>query len=149
MRIVESFHNSAGVADVKRKSTPSYLLHKQSGRGRAAWTDSTGKRQQHLLPGPFNSSESRTAFARLQLELELAPHQRSPASTHGLTVNEVLLAFMEWAPTHYRTADGRETSEIRELKWSIKFVRELYGTVPAREFGPRITRRSTTGRTAL
>ena len=52
-----------------RKPVPSYLVHKQSGRGRAVWYDSSGTRRQKLLPGWFNASESRTAFARLQLEL--------------------------------------------------------------------------------
>ena len=50
-----------------RKLTPSYLQHRQSGRGRAVWTDATGRRRERLLPGLFNSQESRTAFAKLQL----------------------------------------------------------------------------------
>jgi len=32
----------------RRKSAPSYLPHKQSGRARAVWTDSTGERHQKL-----------------------------------------------------------------------------------------------------
>jgi len=38
-----------------RKPVPSYLFHKQSGRGRAVWTDADGTPQQQLLPGPFKS----------------------------------------------------------------------------------------------
>ena len=63
----------------KRKPTPSYLHHKQSGRGRAVWTDTAGIRQQKLLPGAYDSEESRTAFARLQLELAASPHQATEA----------------------------------------------------------------------
>ena len=63
-----------------------------------------------------------------------------PARSNA-TVSEVLLAFMQWAATHYRTPDGEPTSEIGELKWSIKPVRELYGHTPATEFGPRAARR--------
>jgi integrase len=120
-----------------RKPTPSYLLHRQSGRARAVWTDQTGTRQQKLLPGPFDSPESRTAFARLQLELETAPHLPPVAQRAGVSVNEVLLAFMRWAATHYRTPSGAPTTEIGELKWSIRPVRELYGDTQAAEFGPR------------
>jgi integrase len=121
-----------------RKPTPSYLLHKQSGRARAVWTDQNGTRQQKLLPGPFDSAESRTAFARLQLELETAPHLAPSASARaGVSVSEALLAFMQWAATHYRTPAGEPTTEIGELKWSIRPVRELYGETPAAEFGPR------------
>ena len=120
-----------------RKPTTSYLLHRQSGRARAVWTDSAGTRQQKLLPGPFDSTESRTAFARLQLELETAPHLPTVAQRAGVSVNEVLLAFMQWAATHYRTPAGEPTTEIGELKWSLRPVRELYGDTPAAEFGPR------------
>ena len=56
-----------------RKPTPSYLFHKQTGRARAVWTDRHGTRHDKLLPGGHDSPESRTAFARLQLELEASP----------------------------------------------------------------------------
>lgn len=121
----------------RRKPTPSYLLHKQSGRARALWTDSTGTRQQKLLPGPYDSAESRTAFARLCLELQTAPLQTPNVQPAGLNLNEVLLAFMDWAATHYRTPSGEPRTEIGELNLSLRPVRELYGTTPAAEFGPR------------
>jgi hypothetical protein len=63
-----------------RRPTPSYLLHKQSGRARAVWTDQAGTRQQKLLSGEYDSPEFRTAFAGLQLELETSPH-RLPDTT--------------------------------------------------------------------
>ncbi|MBP3957173.1 site-specific integrase [Gemmata sp. G18] len=118
----------------RRKPTPSYLLHKQSERARAVWTDSTGTRQQKLLPGLFDSPESRSAFARLLLELEVAPHART--NPDGATVNEVLLAFITFAETHYRRADGTTTNELDEYKLVSRHVRELYGDRPAAEFGP-------------
>jgi hypothetical protein len=121
----------------RRNPTPSYLLHKQSGRARAVWTDQTGIRQQKLLPGAYDSPESRTAFARLQLELEAAPPGHTQAARSSVTVNQVLLGFLNWAATHYRTATGEPTTEIHELKWSIKPIRELYGHTPAVDFGPR------------
>src|SRR5262249_7408287 len=36
-----------------------------------------------------------------------------------------------------RTPDGEPTTEIGELKLSLRPVRELYGLTPAAEFGPR------------
>ena len=121
----------------RRNPTPSYCLHKQSGRARAVWTDQTGTRQQKLLPGEYDSTESRTAFARMQLELEAVPRHPPGGTRRAVSVNEMLLAFMDWAATHYRTATGEPTTEIHELNWSLKPVRELYGTTPATEFGPR------------
>jgi hypothetical protein len=50
-----------------RNLTPSYLLHQQSGRGRLVWSDALGIRHERLLPGAFNSTESLTAKARLEI----------------------------------------------------------------------------------
>ena len=119
----------------RRKLTPSYLEHKQSGKGRAVWTDSAGTRQQKLLPGPFDSPESRAAHARLALELATSP-AAALADPGGITVNEVLIAYLEHAGHHYRYADGRPTSEIYEVKIVAKAIRELYGEKPVAEFGP-------------
>lgn len=91
-----------------RKTTPSYLPHHQSGKARAVWSDSTGQRHFRMLPGPFNSPESRTAFARLQLELESSP-LGTLTDPIGITVNEVLLAYIEHAERHYRGVDGTPT----------------------------------------
>jgi integrase len=119
----------------RRKPTPSYLFHKQSGRARAVWTDTNGTRQQKLLPGAYDSAESRTAFARMQLELETSP-AANVAGPNGVTLNEVLLAYLVHAQQHYRGPDGDPTDEIRHVKTVCRFVRELYGDVPAAEFGP-------------
>lgn len=56
----------------RRKSTRR-TCHNQSGRGSAVRTDALGLRQQKLLPGEYDSHESRTAFDKLQLELAAAP----------------------------------------------------------------------------
>jgi integrase len=116
-----------------RNPTPSYLTHKQSGRARAVWYDAAGVRRQTLLPGPHGSQESRTAFARLLLVVETAPH-RAPGANPAPSVSEVLLAFLDHAERYYRHADGTPTSEVKEIKASIAPVRELYGMTPAAEF---------------
>ena len=59
-----------------RNLTSSYILHKQSGRGRLVWSDALGVRHEKLLPGKFNSPESLTAKARLELELAASPSAR-------------------------------------------------------------------------
>jgi integrase len=119
-----------------RKTIPSYLPHKQSGRARAVWTDRTGVRQYRLLPGLYDSPESRAAFAQLLLELDAAPHATRTPDPVGVTVNEVLLAYVEHAERHYRGPDGFPTDEVRQIKVACRIVRELYGTIPVVEFGP-------------
>jgi hypothetical protein len=140
-RTVESFHSSArGIRTVstRRNPTPSYLPHKRSGRARAVWTDTLGERHQKLLPGKYDSLESRTAFARLQLELETSPLASLIDSAYptGISVNELCLAYTVHAEQHYLGRDGKPTDEIRHVKTVSRFVRELYGLKPASEFGP-------------
>ena len=76
-----------------RHPLPSYLPHRQSGRARAVWTDPTGTRQFRMLPGAYDSTESRAAFATLLLELEAFPHRGRLSDPDGITINEVLLAY--------------------------------------------------------
>ena len=119
----------------RRKSTPSYLEHKQSGKGRAVWTDAVGIRHQKLLPGAFESAESREAFARLLLELATSPVV-VVAGPESISVNELLHAYYEHAEKYYADADGKPTKEIGCMKSATKPVRELYGELPAAQFGP-------------
>ncbi|MCE9567341.1 MAG: tyrosine-type recombinase/integrase [Planctomycetes bacterium] len=120
----------------RRKPTPSYLPHKQSGRARAVWTDSAGTRHQKLLPGHFDSSESRAAFGTLQLELEAAPHSIQTTDRKSISLAELLLAYDDHAQQHYRTPDGRPTSEIHEVRIVVRALRTLYGDTIVSEFGP-------------
>lgn len=104
----------------RRKATPSYLPHSQSGKARAVWTDSAGTRHYRMLPGAYDSKESREAFARLLLELEAAPHQPAAANPAEMTMAELLLAFLDHAERHYRGPDGKPTSEIYEVKVVVR-----------------------------
>ena len=89
-----------------------------------------------MLPGAFDSPESRTAFAQLQLELETAPLRTVGLSADTITMNEVLLAFLDYAEGHYLGEGGEPTREVEHIKTVNKHVRELYGTTPATSFGP-------------
>ena len=58
---------------MKRNAIPSYLRHGPRDQARACWTDRTGTRKFRLLPGRYDSPESREAYARLVLEIESGP----------------------------------------------------------------------------
>ena len=118
-----------------RNSLPSYLPHKQSGKARAVWTDTLGIRHFKMLPGSFDSPESKTAFARLQLELTSAP-VAAVDNAVSLTISEILLAYLEHASTYYVDDEGSQTKELGCMKSAIKPVLELYGGMPAIRFGP-------------
>ena len=119
-----------------RNLTPTYTLHKQSGRGRLIWTDTAGVRHEKLLPGAHGSEESLTAKARLELELATNP-TRTVGNSNDISVAEVLAAYFTYAARYYVDAEGEPTNELENMKVAVRPVRELYADTPAAEFGPR------------
>src|SRR5262245_38086953 len=120
---------------------PSYSHHKPTDQAYVRIPDGKGGRRVIYL-GKHGSPESQAEYRRILAELQARPiaARSSPtavARSAALTVNEMLLAFMRWAATHYRTPAGEPTTEIGELKWSLRPVRELYGHTPVTEFGPK------------
>jgi hypothetical protein len=79
-----------------RNLSPTYSIHKPSGRGRLVWYDATGTRQQKLLPGAYGSEESPTAKATPELELTVSPTRAPAVDPTGLTTAEPLVA--SWPP---------------------------------------------------
>jgi len=122
----------------KRKPVAKYVEHKQSGRARVIYYDSTGKRREQLLPGLFNSIESTQAYGKFLLEQQVAPKGSAiPESDRDwLSLVEVLESYNTHAESHYRGPDGKVTSELREHKLVIRALREMYGETPAKDFGP-------------
>ncbi len=127
-----------------RQSTPrnpSLRRHKPSGLGVV-----TLNGKDHYL-GHWPAGQKRppeavqTAYDHLLAEW-LAGGRRLPGDNleqdhaGGLTVNELILAFYRHAERHYRREDGTTTSELVLYRYSLKPLRELYGTLPASEFSP-------------
>lgn len=118
-----------------RNPFPTPRCHK----GRAVIDVYDGPARRTVTLGAWGSPEAEQEFARLMAERRVSAQLPVPsgAPASNATINEVLLGFMRWAATHYRTPDGQPTTEIKELKSSLRPVRELYGATPAAEFGPK------------
>lgn len=114
---------------------PSYRLHKQSGQAIVTVRSAEGCRRDVLL-GPHGSPESTTAYERILADLRIGPSAGAPPPPLDPSVNQVLLAFLTHASSHYRRPDTTPTGEVKEFKLSVRPVRLLYGTTPARAFGP-------------
>jgi integrase len=112
-------------------SVPTYRLHKPSGQ--AVITIRSGATRRDVYLGEYGSPESKAEYARLVAVT--AAGAPGPAR-RDVTVSEILVGFLKWAATHYRDPGGNPTSELNELKLSLRPVRDLYGTTPAAEFGP-------------
>lgn len=114
-----------------KSDTPSYCLHKRSGRG---YVTICG--QQRLLPGAHASEESRAAYDRLIAEW-LNAGRTIPVANVRTTVSTIAIAFWKHAQTFYVHPDGPPTGEAQNYRLALKPLRRMYGGTPAGEFGPK------------
>jgi integrase len=118
------------------RKAPAYSLHAATGQARVTWTDDTGTRHDILLPGAYNSEESLAEYGKLLLQVKTSPLRHGERVPAGITVAELLLAFLKHADTYYRDADGKPGKEIGHIKIVARVTRDLYGATAAAEFGP-------------
>ncbi len=118
------------------KKVPSYTLHKASGR---AVVRLSGR--DHYL-GPYGTQESHQAYNRLIAEWLSTQRSKQPTKPKslqqldGMLVVQVIDRYRTFAETYY-AKDGKPTKEFENLKYALKPLRELYGSTPARDFGPK------------
>jgi hypothetical protein len=119
------------------RSIPSYRRHKQSGQAIVTLPDGTGGRRDVLL-GRWQSPESHQEFARVIAAWQAAGRRLidEPATTGDLSIHELLVAFLRHADQHYRHADGRPTSEVREYECTFRPLKALFGNTRAVDFSP-------------
>lgn len=114
---------------------PTYRLHKARN---VAVVTIDGRN--HYL-GSYGSPESREKYARLIAEWERFA-KRPPAPIRDSTghpdllVGELILAYFGHVQNYY-VKHGRPTSEQDNIRQALRFVRQLYSTTLACEFGPR------------
>jgi len=120
---------------MKPKKVPTYGLHKPTGQARVY----INGRSVYL--GKFGSEESRIRYGEIVGKLlsgqAIDPFATPPDANPdaGLTVNELTLAYLRHAETHY-VKNGKPTSEIHCLKATIRPLVELFGFTAVNEFGP-------------
>ena len=125
----------------QKRPIPAYQHHKPSGQAHVRVT--VGKTRRTIYLGKHNIPESKAEYRRVTTKLDsphpaaLPPARTSAISPPDITIQEVVVAYAEWAVTHYRDPDGKPTGEIDAIKRSLAPMRELYGHTPAKEFGPR------------
>jgi integrase len=119
----------------RHQKDPSYRLHKQSGQAIVTLPDGLGGRRDVLL-GAYDSPESHAEYHRVVAEWRANGCQpRKTTGTAGdLSVNEVILAYLRVVEEYYRHPDGRQTSEVRNIKLALRPLKQLYGLTPARAF---------------
>ncbi len=111
---------------------PTYCKHPQQHSARC-WLNG-----QWVALGRYDSPESRAEFARLCAEVATSgqPAVAARVGPRAVTTAELIAAFKAHVEQHHRRPDGTPTTEVKEYKGALRVVRELYGHIPARDFGP-------------
>jgi integrase len=108
---------------------PKYCLHKPSGR---AYVRIRGK---VVYVGEYGSADSKQEYGRLIAELAVTTSIPLPTAGSQITITEVCAAYWTYAEGYY-TKGGQPTSTLNGIRRSLHFLRGLYGSTPANEFGP-------------
>jgi integrase len=106
---------------------PKYRHHRSSGRA----VVTLGGRDVYL--GQYGSTESHALYARLMAEWVAAGGQR-PTRAADITVIEVIAQFWGYAEQVY------SKGELDNFRYALRPLKALYGTTPAKDFGPRALR---------
>jgi len=118
----------------RRSAFPLYCLHRPTGQAVVTIRNADGSRKDVYL-GKHGTEASKEEYRRVLAMIESSPTQ--PATPHGITVAELILAYLRHCDGYYLTADGSPSATLEDIKRSLRRVRELYAHSPADEFGPR------------
>jgi hypothetical protein len=118
----------------RRNSVPSYGRHAASGQAR---TRINGR---DVYLGVYDSPESRAKYQQIvrkhlaeRTKVEMG---RAVKLATDVTIAEVMVRYVAFAKNYY-IKDNRATSQVLLIKRALKVVLERFGSLEAREFGPR------------
>ncbi len=112
---------------------PAYCLHKPSGLAKVKY------RGKITYLGKYGSSESKEAYARFVANLPKPDEQTAlaaPSPGTPLLVTEIILRYFRHTKVYY-AKDGKPTGEHVTVRSSLRPVDEAFGSLPARDFGPK------------
>ncbi len=115
------------------KRTPSYRLHKPSGR---AFVEIDGRR--HYL-GKHDLPATEQAYHALVGEW-IANGYRLPVPPEEISLLEVCDAYLEHCETYYAPVGGMPSSTLCEIRMVLREVLARYSINPATQFGPNALR---------
>jgi hypothetical protein len=119
--------------------TPSYRFHKRTGKAIVTFHDANQQRRSVLLPGAFNSKESRSEYQRILNILKANGDPRPGKCEHSrvaLSVAELIDRYWQHVESYYRRVDGTITQEVNAMRYTLRPLNYLHGETLAVAFGP-------------
>ena len=120
-----------------RSTIPTYRKHSATGRTAVSFYRADGTRTEVILPGKYGSKESKAEYERLLCQLNANNGKMPIGHRQDLSIDELVLKFMEHANSYYVDLATKETtSEVVSFRDALRPICRLYGNTPATEFGP-------------
>jgi integrase len=118
------------------RGVPSYRHHKQSDQAVVTLTDPSGERHDVYL-GEYGTAASRKEYARVIAEWE-ARGRRLPQDVQAtdLTIAELIARYWKHVEEYYRHADGTPTGEVQAMRYALRPLNHLHGSLSVADFGP-------------
>jgi len=114
-----------------KKNIPSYRLHKPTGQAICVLQ---GKM---FYLGQYKSKESRAKYNELIAEYLANDCKLPPTrSRNEITVEELVLRFLEWAEGYYLDRDGKPNENVDHCQRAVAPLIRHYGKNAVSEFGP-------------
>jgi len=120
---------------MKKFRKPKLRLHKPSGQGFIevkGWLRYVG-RWDPERPDDYPITQENYEAAVKEVRVNGG---RLPDRGADTRVVEVVTAFLDHAKTYYRGPDGNPTTAVANFRIALNPLRELYGNLPAAQFGP-------------
>jgi integrase len=102
--------------------------------------DGNGRRRDVLL-GKYGTAASKQEYAKVIAEWQAnrgtwAGSSTATATLADITIRELVAKFWPHVQSYYRRADGTETQEVSDFRYTLRPLKHLYGDTPAKAFGP-------------
>lgn len=123
-----------------RKITPAYRLHTKTGKAIVTVYDADGSRRSFLLPGKFESKESKTEYKRLLARLAANDDAlpKTEVKKPEILISELILRYMKEhvIPYYVDPVTRKPTGEQENFRCAFRPLNRMFGQLPAVEFGP-------------
>ncbi|MSU78593.1 MAG: site-specific integrase [Gemmataceae bacterium] len=120
-----------------RSTIPTYRKHSATGRAAVSFYRADGTRTEVILPGKYGSKESKAEYERLLSQLRANDGRMPTDHRQDLSIDELVLKFMEHAKAYYVDSATKETTtEVVSFRDALRPICRLYGNTPAAQFGP-------------
>jgi len=117
---------------------PRYSRQREKGRADRAYVCIAGRK---VKLGTYGSDDSKAKYAAVIADCERKVGQAKNSFGYNVTetptVNEVLVAYLEYAQVYYRQPDGEVSKEYGHVRRTAIMVREAVGTQRAGNIGPK------------